>query len=152
MSDAALRTDETLLHEWRPRFQVFLRKMFAVAILTGILLGGVSVAYAEPLWMLALPLFLAAYLFDDYREWSDRRHDRWLLTNQRLMFINPDEDIETLSITLNHISRVRKTFWWALNVKVDGGQTFTMMFLAPLKEVQTAIATAKQQYSESRHA
>lgn len=152
MTDTRLRTDEKLLHEWRPKFQVFLRKLLAVAIATGILLAWVAYAYSEPLWMLALPFFLAAYMIDDLREWRERRHDRWLLTNQRLMFINPDEEIETLTIGLEQISRIRKTMWWAVSVKMANGQTFTMMFLSPLNEVQTAIISAQNQFTGEDHA
>jgi hypothetical protein len=147
MTGSELRTDEKLLHEWRPKFQVFLRKLLAIALVTSALLGAVCFAYSEPLWMLALPLFLVAYLIDDYREWAERRHDRWLLTNQRLMFVNPDEEIETLSIGLDQISRIRKTFWWALSIKMTSGQTISVMFLSPLSEVQTAIKSAQDAFS-----
>ncbi len=152
MTDTQLRTDEKLQQEWRPKFQVFLRKLLAIAVLTGILLGAVSYAYSELLWMLALPFFLAAYMIDDYREWRERRHDRWLLTNQRLMFINPDEEIETLTIGLDQISRIRKTFWWAISIKMANGQTFTMMFLSPLNEIRTAIQSAQNQFIGEEHA
>jgi len=152
MTDTQLRTDEKLLQEWCPKFQVFLRKLLAIALVTGALLAWVSYAYSELLWMLALPFFLAAYMIDDYREWRDRRHDRWLLTNRRLMFINPDEEIETLSIGLDQISRIRKTFWWAISIKMDSGQTLTMMFLSPLNEIQTAIKSAQNQFVGEDHA
>ncbi|MFT4962397.1 MAG: hypothetical protein ACI92Z_003494 [Paracoccaceae bacterium] len=151
MNDITFKNGEKLLQEWRPQFRIFLRKLYALAGGTGLLLAGVSYAYAEPLWMLALPLFVAAFMFDDFREWRQRRHDRWLLTNQRLIFINPDEDTEPMAIDLQQISRIRKWMWWALSLKMTNGQSFTMMLLPQLDNIQAAIQTAADQTSGGDH-
>lgn len=151
MNARQLRTDEKLLQEWRPKFRIFLRKLYAIAFGTGLLLAAVSYAYAELLWMLALPFFLVAYLFDDYREWRQRRHDRWLLTNQQLIFLNSDEDTETLAVDLQQIDRIRKWMWWGLKLKMANGQTFTMMFLPQLNDIQSAILSAQDQNTGGNH-
>lgn len=152
MSDALFRPDEKLVQEWRPEFRVFLRKLFALGLITALMLAAVSYAFAEPLWMLSLPLFMVAFMFDDFREWRQRRHDRWLLTNHRLIFINPDEDTAEMSIDLQQIAQVRQWMWWAISLKLINGQSTTLMFLPQLGDIRHAIQSACDQTTGRDHA
>lgn len=149
MTTAHLQSNEKLLQEWRPEFRVYVRKMLVLGFVTAVVLGGISFSYDALVWLLTLPLFMVAYIFafDDFLEWPQRRHDRWLLTDQKLVFINPDEDVKERAIDLDQISHVRKSLWWALTVKTAGGQSFTMMFLSPLDEIKSAILSARDQYA-----
>lgn len=152
MSDALLRTDEKLVQEWRPEFRIFLRKLFALGLVTALMLVAVSAAFAEPLWMLSLPLFMVAFMFDDLKEWRQRRHDRWLLTNLRLIFINPNEDTPEMAIDLQQIVRVRQWMWWAISLKLVNGQSTTLMFLPQLDDIRHAIQSACDQTTGEDHA
>lgn len=151
MTDALLKSNERLQQEWRPEFRIFLRKLLALGLVTALMLGGVSYAFGSLLWMLSLPLFMLAFMFDDLREWRLRRADRWLLTNQRLIFINPDEETATMAIDLQQIARIRQWMWWALSLKLSNGQSITLMFLPQLDDVCAAIQTARDQNAEGDH-
>lgn len=142
MIETHLKSNETMVQQWQPTFRMFLHKLGALALVTGVLLAAVSIAFSTFLWMLALPFFIAAYVLDDYREWGQRRHDRWMLTNHRLIFLNPDEDSKPMSIDLNQIVRVRRWMSWAVQVKLTGGQTISLMFLPQAGDVVTALQSA----------
>lgn len=154
MKTAHHQSDEKLLQEWQPEFRIYVRKMLVLGFVTAVILGGFCFYYDALIWLLTLPLFMIAYIFafDDFLEWPQRRHDRWLLTDQKLVFINPDEEVDSRAIGLDQISRVRKTFWWALSVKMADGQSFTMMFLSPMDEIKTAIVSARDQYAGENRA
>ena len=142
MIETLLKSDETLQQQWQPVFRVFLRKLFALALVTAVLLAAVSFAFNTLMWMLALPLFLAAFALDDYREWRQRRHDRWMLTNHRLIFINADDSAEPVSVDLNQINRVRKWLWWSVQVKLSSGQTISLLFLPQRDEIVAALQSS----------
>ena len=145
---------ETLLQEWRPEFRIYVRKMLVLGFVTAVLLGGVCFFYDAMIWLLTLPLFMVAYIFafDDFLEWPQHRLDRWLLTDQNLIFTNPGEDVESRAIALDQISHVRKTFGLGLAVKIADGQSFRMMFLSTADDVKTAIMSASNQYKGKSHA
>lgn len=147
MIDELLKSNEKLVQEWHPEFRVFLRKMFVLGAVTTLFLGGVSYSYGVLIWLLSIPIFMLAYvfLFDDYVEWRQRRHDRWLLTNQRLIFLNPDDESGVVSVDLSQVVTIKKWMWWALRIKLGNGQTVMLMFLPQLDDIRTAILSARDQ-------
>lgn len=147
--DTGLHLGETLLAEWRPAFGVFLRKLLVVGALTALLLGaaGMSMSQNVWLWIASFPLAMAAYIFvfDDYDEWPRRRHDRWLLTDRRLVYRHGRDAGQNRAVELTEIARIRPWMSWALRVRLRNRQTLLLSYLPEIGTVRAALDTAVAQ-------
>ncbi|WP_303485823.1 hypothetical protein [Shimia thalassica] len=141
----AYKRDEKLLADWRPALPLFLSKLALVAVLTLAVLGPLFVTYNLFAWLgsAVASMLLYVFLFDDHLEWFRRRDDVWILTDQRLIFANPDDDNSPAYVHLAQITRVRRFMWWAVNVKLDNGMTTTLKYVPNGKLVQQSIRAAR---------
>lgn len=137
-----LLTGERVLAEWRPSPHVFWRKLFTWGVISALIFFAGAAGFGLPLlaWLIGFPLSVAAFIlaFGDYQEWGERRHDRWLLTDRRLIFRNQAEPGGGGAIQLDQIDRLRMGLW-TLTLRLRDRQVITMSYLPDLAEVRETI-------------
>ncbi|SFL11853.1 hypothetical protein [Shimia haliotis] len=147
-----LHPDETLIAVWKPAFPVFLRKLAFVSILTALLLGGLFDAFTDfsgPLvWIVGLVASAAfyAFIFDDVFEWRARRDDHWVLTNWRLLFVNPMDQSEPADLSLNNCGQAGVWMWWSVRLRLLPHGAMILPYLRDRKAVADQIAQAAAAY------
>ncbi len=148
-SDPALAESETLVAEWRPTFRVFLHKLVLVAALTTLVLGTIGFGYSSRplLWIASIPVSMAFYvfIFSDFDEWHRRKTDKWVLTDQRLLFFNQRDSAENAEVALIDIVLVKPWMTWALRVTLRNRQTIVMKFLPDVKATGLTLQRASQE-------
>jgi len=145
MGEFDIQPGETVLESWTPAFALFLHKLLAVGLLTGLILSPFGYQAGFWSWIVGLPIAVLAYMvaFDDFAEWRRRRHDRWILTDRRLVYENPDDSLGHGSVYLNDIVSIRRVMTWALRLKQSSRQTVVMKFLPDPGAVRARIERAR---------
>ncbi|GAA6209498.1 hypothetical protein NBRC116601_27910 [Cognatishimia sp. WU-CL00825] len=145
-----LSPDERLVATYQPKLGLFLQRTLWVAFLTAIAFLGIPQLGFGLLLALVGGLIAAlfyAFVFGDFEEWRQRRRDRWILTNQRLWFQNPDEDSGQAWINLTDVVRCRRWMWWALRLTTKDGRVTVLRYVGPVRTIQAklklAVAEAK---------
>lgn len=141
---------EKLLADWRPHIGVFFCKVLFISFIEVMVLSPFSLKYgllswASFLsWLVFMGTAILAYIFwfEEHVEWHRRRDEVWILTDKRLIFLNP-EDNTPVGINLIDIVRVKRFLWWALNVRLSNGTTTTMKYLPNSKHVRQTIRAAR---------
>lgn len=146
--DLPLLESETLLAQWQPSFRVFLHKLVPVAALTTLVLGTIGFGYSSrPLfWIASIPVSMLFYIFifSDLDEWHRRKTDRWVLTDQRLLFRNLQDSQEDAEVPLDDIAGVKPWMTWALRVTLRNHQTIVMKFLPDTRTTGQVLQKAAQ--------
>lgn len=154
MDESMLSEGETLLAEWRPAGRVFLKKLLTVGVFTTVFLVPIGLYFSEPnpLWFLAFPVAVAAsvFVFGDYQEWFVRRNDHWLLTDRRILFLNPDDADDGAAIALDEIDALR--LWpWSMTVRLRDQRTVTMDFLPDMRDIRASILETRDGRARGHH-
>lgn len=154
--DIALKNGEVALQSWRPARHIFMRKLFFVGSVTTFAFGGIQIPSSIFMWFLTLLMFplsmlLYVIMFDDIREWFERRNDIWTLTNQRLLYLNTSESMEPSEFLLSNIAKIRGWMWWTLRVTLTDGRGFRIDFLPDRKLVRATIISARDFAEEARN-
>ena len=148
VSDLNLSENETLIAEWQPALRIFLRKLLLVAVLTTLALGGFGIGFTSNpvLWFASIPFAMCFYIFifSDFAEWHRRRVDRWVLTDQRLLYRNVEDATEAAEVALTEITDVREWMTWALRITLTNGQTVVLKFLPDLTGTGATLRSALQ--------
>lgn len=150
-SAISLARDEVPIEIWQPRFSVFLGKLAFVSCLTALLLGHIFTFSYTPygflLWAVSVLVAAAiyAFIFDDVFEWRARRDDSWVLTNQRLIFYNPNDDASPAYMPLQTVKMVRRWMFWGVQLKLVPRDAITMLFLKNRKTICTTLRAALSQ-------
>lgn len=142
-----LRAGERVLKEYRPKFRLFAQRTLLIGIVTTIAFGsipGLDISYAQQVGLALLVVMAWVFVFDEWQEWRDCRRDLWVLTNHRLVFINPDEDIEQAWLNLGDIRVVSRILWWSLRIKGSDGRATLMPYVGPVTAVRDDILLAKE--------
>lgn len=148
MTDVTLHHGEVLLAEWRPEFRIFARKLITVGVITALVLGGFGGVFGGKqdifFWVATFPLVMVVYIFvfGDYDEWPRRRDDRWLLTNDRLIFRNISDETQNADVSLHDIVRIRLWMTWALRVRLDNRRAIVLAFLPDTGSIRKTLQTA----------
>ncbi len=146
-----LSPTETLLAVWKPALPVFLRKLATVSLLTAIVLGMAFQSLTDfngPLaWLISLIASAAfyAFIFDDVFEWRRRRDDHWVLTDQRLLYHNPNEGGEAASLSLANCGTSAVWMGWAVRLRLLPRGAVILLYLRDgsdiARQIRSAVAT-----------
>ena len=143
-----LHTGERVIAEFRPKFTLFLQRSVLLGIATTLgfgLVPGLDITFAQQVALALVIVLLWAFVFDEWREWVDRRKDRWVLTNHRLILLSPDENDGQAWLNLDDIASVKIWMWWALRVAAQDGRVTIMSYVGPVRRVRRAIEQAAAQ-------
>lgn len=141
-----LHGGEEVLEVFRPRFLSFLQRTLVIGILTTLgfgLVPGLSISFAAQVGLALIIVVVWFFVFDEWQEWRDRGADLWVLTNHRLILVNPREDDSVSWWNLSDIQSVRRVFWWALSVRANDRRATVMSYVGPLGAVRDRILTAR---------
>ncbi|MGR3713461.1 MAG: hypothetical protein ACU0A6_10120 [Shimia sp.] len=150
-----LHPDEQLIAVWRPALPIFLRKLAFVSILTALLLGGLIDAFTNTPSLLGWGLgvlgsaALYAFLFDDVFEWRQRRDDHWVLTNWRILFLNPTDEAEPATMSLSDCGQASSWMWWSVRLRLLPRGAMMLPYLRDRQAVADQIATAATAYKSA---
>ena len=149
-----LARGERLLAEYRPALRVYARRVSVWATLSATMffVGASWFGVLSPLaWLLGFPLAMLAFVFafGDLQEWRLRRGDRWLLTDRRLIFRNPDEP-EGEGIALNRVAGLR-VGPWGLTLRLSDGTALNMSYLPDRRGVRDSILEARDHNQGAPH-
>lgn len=143
----ALHGGEELQEVFRPRFISYLQRSLVIGILTTLgfgLVPGLSISFATQVGLALMIVVVWFFVFDEWQEWRDRGADLWILTNHRLILINPSEDVSLSWWNLSDIRSVRRVFWWALRLKARDGRATLMRYVGPVSDVRARILAAQE--------
>ena len=150
---------ETLLQTWTPNLRIFLRKLGWVGLMTAVFLGS-GTLFVEGsttrillIWIVSTPVAMAFYIFifGDYEEWFRRRGERWILTNQRLIFLAPNSTSDPISVDMRDIADIKSWMWWTLRITLLSGQKMTMDYLPNRSEIRASILAVRDQATGAEH-
>lgn len=151
-----LHPDEDLIAVWKPAFALFLRKLVVVSLLTAVVLGQLIFSFTDlsgiVSWAISILVSAAlyAFLFDDLFEWRQRRDDHWVLTNWRLLFVNPTEEAEPNSLSLAECDTASGWMWWSVRMRLLPRGAMILPFMQDRKAVAEKINTAVAAYKSSQ--
>ncbi|MGH1464400.1 MAG: hypothetical protein ACRBBQ_03475 [Cognatishimia sp.] len=140
-----LSPDERVIAIFQPKLGLFLHRTLLVASMTAVLLMGFPKIGLGIVFALVGGLISAlfyAFVFGDFEEWRQRRRDRWILTNQRLCFQNPEDDDGVAWINLSDIQTCRRWMWWAVRLTTLDRRVTVLRYVGPVKAVQTILRSA----------
>ena len=66
-----------------------------------------------------------------------------MLTNLRLILINPREEESVSWLSLGDIQSVRLVTWWSVRIKLSDGRVTLMSFVSPVRQVREQLLRAK---------
>ncbi|TCK99335.1 hypothetical protein BXY66_3837 [Shimia isoporae] len=153
-----LHDDEDLIAIWQPAFGPFLRKLVVVSLLTAVVLGRLIFVFTDLSgvlsWTISILVSAAlyAFLFDDVFEWRQRRDDHWVLTNWRLIFVNPMDESEPDSLSLSDCGTAKGWMWWSVRLRLLPRGAMILPFLKDRKGVAAEINTAVSTYRSAQSA
>lgn len=142
-----LHGGEEVQDVFQTRFLSFMQRSLVIGILTTLgfgLVPGLSISFAMQVGLALMIVVVWFFVFDEWQEWRDRGADVWILTNHRLILINPREDVSASWWNLSDIHSVRRVFWWALRVRARDGRATLMRYVGPLSDVRARILAAKE--------
>lgn len=127
-----LRSGEQIVETMTPRFLLFLQKTLVIGILTAIgfgLVPGLDISFAQQVGLALIIVMIWFFVFDEWQEWRDRRQDVWILTDRRLILVNPREEDSVSWLNLTDIEDIRRVLWWSLRIKASDGRVTPMSFV-----------------------
>lgn len=146
---------ETHHKTWAPSIWIFLRRFVFVGVITSIVLGGVTYNFGFVTWITTTALAIGFYgfIFDDYTIWLERRHDKWALTNRRLLYIEDNDFHNALSVPLTDIAIIKQSFWGSILIQLTNQQKISMSYLADRKtalaDISLAVTAASEPFEET---
>lgn len=116
---------------WRPSLRAFGLRSFGIFLVTYVLLAPASSFIGGMAAFLAATSLCLVYMFvlDDFTQWLDHRKAKWTLTPSKLIYENPDEDMETHAVPLSEITHVRPRFFWNIQLRLSNGTAITMHYI-----------------------
>lgn len=148
----ALLPGERLLASWQPQLQLFAHRALLLSFVTALALA--SLGYLTWLqWLIAVPVFTVIFvvIFDDVSTWFRHRHDRWHLTDRRLIYERLDAPEENAAVALDKIDWLRPWAWWALRIGFVAGTATTMQFVPRPRDIRARILDAKAAFEDGKH-
>ena len=145
---ASLQEGEVPVALWRPSFWKFSQQFVLVGLATSVFLGFGLFATHLWHWLVLIPasIVIWGFIFDDWRVWFDRRPDRWLLTDRRLLYFNPSETDRPVGVMLDQISSLSSRPWLVLGVRLSDGTRVDMKYLPWPDRVRAAIERQRRQF------
>lgn len=137
-----LHSGEEIEQVFRPNFLSFLQRTLVVGILTTLgfsLVPGLTISFAMQVGLALLVVVVWFFVFDEWQDWRDRRADLWILTNQRLILVNPREEENVSWLNLADIVSVRRVAWWSLRLKARDGRATLISYVGPTGPVRASI-------------
>lgn len=143
-----LRDSEHIVARFRPKLTLFLQRTVVIGILTTIGFGavpGLNISYPQQVGLALVVVVIWFFVFDEWRDWIDHRRDTWILTNERLIFENPDAEDSPIWWQLSDIQNVRRVFWWSLRIVDHGHRVTPLPYVGPVTSVRDIILRTKPQ-------
>ena len=146
--------EEVEVARFTPRLGLYLQRSFLLSLLTllaFLCFPFLNFSLAERS-VVAVTLVLAyAVVFEEWRDWQDNSGLIWLLTNQRLILLKPDEDDAPAWVNLQDIRKVSIWFWWSIRLRQTDGRAVVMAYVGPVKSIAAQIKQAKESMKEDAH-
>lgn len=145
MAKLELLDGEKEKNQWVSSGWMFTQQFIAIGLFTAVVFGGFRPFNSLFDWLMMVPVILIyGTIFGDFQDWATRRHDTWLLTNKRLAYFGLADEIENMSIPLEHISKISFWFWWGLTIKMFDGNKISMRYLNSPNDVKRKILKARE--------
>ena len=146
--------EEVEVARFTPRLGLYLQRSFLLSLLTllaFLCFPFLNFSLAERS-VVAVTLVLAyAVVFEEWRDWQNNAGLIWLLTNQRLILLKPDEDDAPAWVNLQDIRNVSIWFWWSIRLRQTDGRAVVMAYVGPVKSIAAHIKQAKDTMKEDAH-
>ncbi len=146
--------EEVEIARYTPRLGLFLQRSLLLTLAT--LIAFVSVPLLDfSLFqrMLVAVTLVAAYtlVFEEWRDWQNNAGALWILTNQRIILDNTDDDQGPAWVNLQDIRKVSCWFWWSIRLRQTDGRAVVMAYVGPVKTIAQNIQHTKDSMKEDRH-
>lgn len=145
MAELELLNGEMEKHQWVSSGWMFTQQFIVVGLFTAFIFGGFRPFNSLIDWVAMIPVLLIyGIIFGGFQGWKTRKQDRWLLTNKRLAYFGLADEIDNLSIQLEHIHKVSRWFWWGLRIKMFDGKVISMKYLSSPSDIKRDILMARE--------
>ena len=141
-----LRAGERVVELFRPKFISFMQRTLLIGILTTLgfgLVPGLDISFAAQVGLALIVAIVWFFVFDEWQDWRERGRDLWVLTNLRLILINPREEESVSWLNLGDIQSVRLVTWWSVRIKLNNGRVTLMSFVSPVRQVRDQLLRTK---------